>query len=123
MGTRAAAGRSLIALCDVVDLVEGRARGFDPYGAGRDTMFVVRRGAAVFAYRNECPHLQNARMAWRKDAYLNGDGSHIMCSAHGALFEIATGQCVIGPCLGKSLRPVALTLDGGRVFVAPAQPG
>lgn len=61
-------------------------------------------------------------MAWRKDAYLNGDKSRIVCHAHGAQFEIDTGHCLLGPCLGKSLTPVTLEVAGdGRVMlVIPA---
>jgi nitrite reductase/ring-hydroxylating ferredoxin subunit len=50
-------------------------------------------------------------MAWRKDAYLNGDRSRIVCSAHGAQFDIETGVCTLGPCLGQSLTSVLLEVD------------
>ena len=59
-------------------------------------------------------------MAWRKDAYLNGDCSRIVCSAHGAQFDIATGLCLLGPCLGQSLTRVPLAVDtDGNVFLVP----
>jgi nitrite reductase/ring-hydroxylating ferredoxin subunit len=53
-------------------------------------------------------------MAWRKNAYLNADRSRIVCHAHGALFDIATGLCLLGPCLGQSLTamPIVLRADG-----------
>ena len=101
-------------LCRVEDLPEGTARGFDPTRSGRDTMFVVRHGGAVVAYLDACPHYGSTPMAWRKDAYLKADGTKIVCSAHGAEFEIATGECTLGACLGQSLTvvPVALQDDG-----------
>lgn len=99
--------RASARLCHIDELPEGEARGFDPLGQGRDTVFVVRR-QGLHAYRNACPHWQGAPMAWRKDAYLSGDGRYIVCHAHGARFEIATGLCVLGPCVGESLVPVAL---------------
>lgn len=107
-------------LCRVDALADGRSRGFDPLGEGRDTMFVVRQGARLFGWRNACPHYGNARMAWKKDEYLNGDRSRIVCGAHGAQFEIETGLCVLGPCLGRSLIPVPLTVRDGAVFLAAA---
>jgi nitrite reductase/ring-hydroxylating ferredoxin subunit len=107
-----------VLLCHLRDLPEGAARGFDPRGEGRDTMFVVRR-QGLHAYRDACPHWQGAPMAWRKDAYLSGDGERIVCHAHGAQFDIATGACVLGPCLGQSLTPVPLIqTDGGEIHVA-----
>ncbi len=46
-----------------------------------------------------------------------------MCAAHGALFDIATGRCVLGPCLGDALTPVPLTLQAnGEIHIAGAIP-
>lgn len=86
-------------------------------------MFVVRKAGKLFGYRNRCPHYDRARMAWKKDEYLNGDRSQIKCSAHGALFEIETGDCTIGPCLGRRLIPVALdVIDGAVVLTETFEP-
>lgn len=104
-------------LCRFDDLEDGRSKGFDPLGEGRDTMFIVRQGDRLHAYRNLCPHYDRARMAWRKDEFLNGDRTRIMCGAHGALFDIETGECEIGPCLGQALTPVAVEVRGGEVWV------
>ena len=58
-------------------------------------------------------------MAWRKDAYLNAAGDRIVCAAHGAQFEVDTGRCTLGPCLGESLTPVRLhILPDGEVHIA-----
>ncbi len=81
-------------------------------------MLLVRQGGGLHAWRDACPHVDGAPMAWRKDAYLNGDRSRIVCSAHGAQFDIATGLCMLGPCLGQSLTRVPLTVDDGEVFLA-----
>ena len=35
-----------------------------------------------------------------------------MCHGHGALFDIDTGVCTSGPCLGQSLTRVAIERDG-----------
>lgn len=105
-------------LCRLDELPEGRSRGFDPLGEGRDTMFVVRRGDGLHAWRNHCPHYDDrARMAWRKDEFLDPSGEHIMCFAHGALFGIETGECTLGPCLGRRLTPVPLEVREGAVWV------
>ena len=111
-------------LCQMADLIDGRSRGFDPLGEGRDTMFIVRRGDQLFAWRNACPHYDHARMSWKKDEFLNADRSRIICGAHGALFEIDTGRCVHGPCLNQTLTPVALDVRDGLVYLAgPYAPG
>ncbi|WP_342130908.1 Rieske (2Fe-2S) protein [Hydrogenophaga sp. OTU3427] len=97
-------------LCDFDDLPDGKSRGFDTDGRGQDTVLLVRRGERVYAYRDACPHLGGTPMAWRKDAYLSGDGQHIVCHAHGARFDIVTGACVLGPCLGQALEPVSVSV-------------
>jgi len=104
-------------LCRFDELEDGHSRGFDPLGEGRDTMFVVRRGERLYAYRNLCPHYDRARMAWRKNEFLNADRTRIMCGAHGALFEIESGDCKIGPCRGQRLTPVPLEIRDGEVWI------
>ncbi|VVE62531.1 Rieske (2Fe-2S) protein [Pandoraea anapnoica] len=100
------------------------ARGFDPHGVGHDTMFVVRNGTGVRAWRNACPHYGDTPMAWRKDAYLNHDGSRIVCHAHAAQFDLVSGACLAGPCLGQSLTQLALNVNArGEVFLLTCERG
>lgn len=98
-------------LCRLDDLPEGDARGFDPEGTGQDSVLVVRHGARLHAYRDLCPHYGDTPMAWRRHAYLDAARRHIVCAAHGALFDIASGACVRGPCLGQSLTPLRLLVN------------
>ena len=106
----------LLNLCRLEELPDGEARGFDPLRTGEDVLFVVRHGEALYGWRNACPHIDGAPLPWRRHAYLNADRDRIMCSAHGALFEIGSGVCVLGPCLGQSLTPVRLKIDGAVVY-------
>jgi nitrite reductase/ring-hydroxylating ferredoxin subunit/AcrR family transcriptional regulator len=99
-------------LCRMADLPDGDSRGFDPEGSGQDSLFVVRQGGRLYGYRDQCPHYGDTPMAWRRHAYLNADSSRIVCAAHGALFQVEDGVCVQGPCLGQSLTPVPLTING-----------
>ncbi|MET0265074.1 MAG: Rieske 2Fe-2S domain-containing protein [Duganella sp.] len=98
-------------LCHLDDLPDGEARGFDPYRAGQDSLLVVRQGQRLYGYRDLCPHYGDTPMAWRRHAYLDAAHRYIVCAAHGALFEIASGACVCGPCLGQSLTPVRLVVN------------
>ena len=97
-------------LCHEDDLGEGRAQGLDPWGDGRDTVFALRWRGRVRVYRNLCPHLDVA-MQYRKDRFMSGDGQHIVCFAHGALFRPDNGFCVLGPCLGQSLQMLEYHID------------
>ncbi len=80
-------------------------------------MFIVRKGEELFAWRNACPHYDHARMAWKKDEFLNGDRSQIVCGAHGALFDIDTGVCTLGPCLGQFLTKVEIEIQNDEIWI------
>lgn len=97
-------------MCQLDEMADNAARGFDPGRSGRDTLFAVRRGQKLFLYRDSCPHAASP-MAWRKDEYLNRRRDRIVCFAHGAQFEIETGRCLLGPCLGQSLEAVPHDID------------
>ena len=97
-------------LCQLDEMPDGGARGFDPQCRGQDSLLVVRQGRRLFGYADACPH-HGTPMAWRKDAYLNAARDRIVCAAHGAQFEIHTGRCTLGPCLGDVLTPMPLRLD------------
>jgi nitrite reductase/ring-hydroxylating ferredoxin subunit len=79
--------------------------------------FVVRRGDGVHAYRNRCPHAGHP-LNLRPHDFLTPDRSMIVCCSHGALFEIATGYCVDGPCAGQSLEALPVEVLAGHVLLA-----
>ena len=82
--------------------------------------FVVRHGDAVYAYQNLCAHAGHP-LNWRPDGFLTKDKDAIICASHGAMFEIASGDCIGGPCNGKALRTVDVEVRDGVVYVtAPA---
>lgn len=103
-------------LCRLDELFEGDSRGFDPEGRGQASVFAVCHGGAVRVYTDNCPH-HGTPMAWRRDAYLNAAGDRIVCAAHGAQFEIDTGLCVLGPCLGDRLQSVPWRVEGGELVI------
>lgn len=114
----ASAGR---VLCRLEEIPDGTGKGFE-LGGGEEPLeiFVVREGSRVFAYRNVCPHT-GSPLDWQPDDFMSEDGCHIMCHTHGALFEIADGFCVAGPCAGDQLRPVAIDVDAaGNVVLGEA---
>lgn len=78
--------------------------------------FVVRKADAVHAYQNYCAHAGHP-LNFKPDNFLTKDQSLIICSSHGALFEIDSGVCVAGPCPGKALRRVRAEVIDGEVVV------
>lgn len=78
--------------------------------------FVIRQGDEVFAYQNSCRHVGHP-LNWAPDSFLTKDRRNIICSSHGAIYEITTGLCIAGPCLGKSLRALPVEIRDGVIFV------
>lgn len=111
--------RARIVVCRFDDLEAPDARGFDigPAEEARSA-FVVREGDAVYAYRNVCPHAGH-RLNWKPHAFLTRQSDRIMCSVHGAIFDIPTGVCVEGPCPGRALTPLRVAVEAGDVVVYP----
>ena len=62
-------------------------------------------------------YLRRNALDFMPDRFLTRDGRHLLCSTHGALFDIATGLCLHGPCKGRSLRAVPVALRDGMVVV------
>jgi len=105
--------------CLLEDLDARDARGFTWQDGDRSRQgFVVRSGEAVFAYHNVCPHAGNP-LNWKPHAFLTRGRDLIMCSVHGAIFEIESGSCVGGPCPGRTLTALRAEIRQGRVVVYP----
>ncbi len=105
------------ALCTLDDLDATGARSLTVTLDGRPTdVFVVRRGAAVYAYLDRCPHA-GTPLAWAEHEYLDEDGEQLVCATHGARFDIASGACLGGPCRGAGLTPLPVTVADGTVWL------
>lgn len=98
-------------LCQLSDIEEGQAKGFFLNDDGNDELFIVKHAGQVYGWKNACPHVNDAPMAWRKDAYMDASKQYIVCFAHGALFKPESGLCVRGPCKGKRLEKVTIEID------------
>jgi nitrite reductase/ring-hydroxylating ferredoxin subunit len=78
--------------------------------------FLVQAGNEVHGYVNRCAH-QSLPLNYLPDRFLTYDGSMILCTAHGAIFEKSTGYCVSGPCAGRSLARVAVQVVDDYVLL------
>ena len=107
-----------VKLAPIDGIADGGARNFVlQMRAGRFHGFVVRRGDEVFGYVDRCPHM-GLPLAQELDRYLTPGGERITCSWHGALFEVADGVCVGGPCTGAALTPWPVTVVEGTIVTA-----
>lgn len=82
-----------------------------------ESLILHRRGGQVLAWLNVCPHA-GRRLDWAPGHFLTDKDGHLVCAAHGAVFELTGGQCVAGPCRGDRLRAVAVVVVNGSVLLA-----
>ena len=106
------------ALCRVDDIPDPGAKGLSlGDGNAPREIFLVRAHGRVYGYANSCPHI-GTPLEFLPDRFLTRDGRQILCSTHGARFEISTGLCIAGPCRGRSLRPLPVRVENGLILLA-----
>jgi len=104
-------------LCTIRELGPRESKSFVfKDGMLRFEMFIQRWDDDVFAYKNSCPHVR-LPLDYRPGMFLDLEKKHIHCANHGALFRVADGYCIKGPCKGKSLTPVRITRRGDDILV------
>ncbi|MSP51149.1 MAG: Rieske (2Fe-2S) protein [Alphaproteobacteria bacterium] len=104
-------------LCRIDDIADGGTKTFH-FGKGFEQyrMFILRRGAELFSYANDCPHVHGP-LDWKPGEFLTEDDQFIICAMHGAIFRIDDGRCVAGPCHGHYLSAVPVKVVDGTVVV------
>lgn len=70
----------------------------------------------VRSYRNACPH-QGRNLAFAPDEFLFDPDGRLICPHHGASFDVATGECVDGPCKGAFLTRLTVLIRDGMVYL------
>lgn len=105
------APQPLALLCTLDDLPEGSCKGFES-----EKVFAVNYGGKIYVYRNNCPHL-GIPLEWVENQFLDSSGSMIQCANHGALFVINSGQCVSGPCTGRSLQIIPHRIINSSIWI------
>lgn len=110
------------AICNVRDIPNRRGKSFhllrrQPDGTQTPWhILVVLWDRKLYGYVNICPH-QRVNLDWERDQFFDPNGTRLICGKHGALFQVETGACIEGPCLGARLEPVLLRVLDGDVCV------
>jgi nitrite reductase/ring-hydroxylating ferredoxin subunit len=112
----------LYVICRAVEIEDGQVSGFalmraEPSGEPKPwRILITRKGQNLYGYENACPH-RGSRLDATPGNFLDEDGNFIACGAHGAMFDLDTGACFIGPCKGQNLAQIKLIVDDGDVCV------
>jgi len=103
----------LDALCHIYDLKEKQAVEFLLRG---QSYLVIKDMDEISVFFNECPHAGHNLNMMSEDI-VSPDGTQIMCTAHGAIFETHTGKCTAGPCTGAYLEKVNITIKDDKIWL------
>lgn len=87
-----------------------------PELGGRVTGFVVRYNGAPYAYVNRCAHVP-VELDWQEGDFFDTSGHYLICATHGAHYEPESGHCVMGPCAGDALQPLAVVERDGNIYL------
>lgn len=117
-------GRDLLATIDLTDLKTNGDHAFFEYvdrlGVPKEG-FLVRWKDAFLAYENRCPH-------WNVPIITDGKLFHeempgwLVCPLHGATFDVSSGECVSGPCVGDELETLLVTVVGNTAEIRAQKP-
>lgn len=82
--------------------------------------FVLRHEGRLVAYLNRCSHVPT-EMDWQPGEFLDADRRWILCSIHGATYDVLSGRCAGGPCGRGSLTAVRVAEEAGQVYWYPSR--
>ena len=109
-------------LCCADELAEsGRAVGFDVLLWRQPARaFALRFHGRVVAYINRCAHVPT-EMDWQPGEFLDADKRHIVCSIHGAMYDVPSGRCIGGQCGKGRLLVIDVSERDGQVCWYPSR--
>ena len=103
----------MISLVATRDLKEGTSRGIE---INNKFLFAIKKDDLCYVYWNICPHI-GTPLEWQEDQFLDDGGAFIRCATHGALFDIDSGKCLSGPCVGKKLHKIPFKIFNDMIIV------
>ena len=107
----------LTSLCLTNEINDPGSKGIEiEHNGATLSLFVVHKDGTFHAYINRCPHT-GVNLDWQENQFLDLDATYIQCATHDALFEIPSGVCIAGPCVGESLSPIEVEICDDTLVV------
>lgn len=103
-------------ICNIDDIKDNGASVYKLNNSNIDyEIIIVRKNFKIHGFKNLCPHA-NLPLNLNSLEVLSRDKKHLICKNHAALFDIDSGVCVSGPCIGKGLELVNLKIKDEKIF-------
>lgn len=87
----------------------------DEEGDRREAI-IIRHRDEVVGWLNYCQHFTHIRLDKGSGA-TRRDGE-VLCTNHGAMFDVESGLCTHGPCEGAYLEAIDVTAENGTVYLS-----
>jgi nitrite reductase/ring-hydroxylating ferredoxin subunit len=78
-----------------------------PSGA---SYIVIQDAQGYHAFVNRCPH-RHLPLDRNGHFTISAENRLLLCSNHGARFDLQSGRCVAGPCVGKTLQAITVLAE------------
>lgn len=78
--------------------------------------FVIRFKGKPYAYVNQCAHV-SVELDWNEGDFFTAQQDYLVCATHGAHYRPDNGFCVMGPCKGKSLKPIEVIEQNQKIII------
>ncbi|MBI1823747.1 MAG: Rieske (2Fe-2S) protein [Nitrospirae bacterium] len=78
--------------------------------------FVINEKGHYYGYINRCRHM-GITLDWDTNEFYTPGKSELICKTHGATYQPETGECTGGPCKGKSLFPLPLSIRSNSIYL------
>ncbi|WP_019673634.1 Rieske (2Fe-2S) protein [Psychrobacter lutiphocae] len=105
-----------IKLCEQRDFEETNCLRVPNPNNKKKSILIIKKDNALYAYENSCPHF-SIPLDYKKGKFHTYKNEVVMCAHHSAMFNITTGECIDGPCMGHSLTSIAIQIVDGEVFL------
>jgi nitrite reductase/ring-hydroxylating ferredoxin subunit len=79
-------------------------------------LVMTHRNNQVRAFVNSCPHM-GVPLNASGEKITTFDDSLLICTMHGAMFDFESGDCIGGPCAGRSLQKVDIVVENETIFL------
>ncbi len=100
-------------LCDLEQIKRSLVTGYRYQG---HKLLVIHTSSSTGVYHNRCPHM-GVNLDWQDNNFLVHDNAFLVCTLHGALFNLDDGMCIGGPCSGQPLQAVDFELTKAGIFI------
>jgi len=84
-------------------------------GEDEKEAILIRDDKGIIGWLNYCQHYTHIKLDKGSGAEMrNGE---VICTNHGAYFEVDSGRCTFGPCEGAFLNELAVGVEDGDVYL------